>query len=77
MTHPDVRIVLSPSSKKHHKPVYSRDVIIAPNLYCDEDDLTIYDKLLEEMKNCKVDDKRLWKSWHGNNHLIADDGTGW
>jgi len=29
------------------------------------------------MDNSHVDNKKLWKSWHGDNHLIADDGTGY
>lgn len=53
--------------------VQTKDVIIVPGLFCDDGDLTIYDKLLMEMKECGVHEDKLWKLWHGDTHLIADD----
>ena len=46
------------------------DVIIVPNFI---DDIGVYSKLLEEMGNTGIDESQLWKLWHGNSHLIADD----
>lgn len=51
----------------------TQDVLVVPNLFCDEDDYSIYDSLLKEMEECSVENERLWKLWHGDTHLIADD----
>jgi hypothetical protein len=46
------------------------DVIIFPNFINEPD---IYDKLLKEMSDTGISESELWKLWHGDNHLIADD----
>lgn len=48
----------------------ANDVIIFPNFI---DDANIYNKLLEEMGNTGIEESQLWKLWHGDSHLIADD----
>lgn len=53
--------------------VQTQDVIVVPGLFCDEGDWGIYDSLLKEMAECGVREDRLWKLWHGDSHLIADD----
>ncbi len=65
----------NPKEDKYDKNISGRDVIIVPNLFCEENDLSIYNKLLEEIQNNK--DKDLWKLWHGDSHLIADDHLNW
>ena len=45
--------------------------------YCEQDDLSIYNRLLGEIKNSGVDSERLWQSWHGDSHWIADDKLRW
>lgn len=52
----------------------SNDLIIVPNFVKNE---TIYDKLLEEISNSGFDKDQIWKLWHGDNHLIADDNLNW
>jgi hypothetical protein len=49
----------------------TQDVLIVPGLFGNSDDLKIYNNLLKEMEECGIDN--LWKLWHGDNHLIADD----
>ena len=56
---------------------YDRDVNVIPDLYCSPDDMTIYDNLLEEIKKTGAEDEGLWKLWHGDTHLIADDKIRW
>ena len=51
----------------------SNDIIVVNNLFCKQDDMTIYEKLLGEIKDTKIDEHTLWKLWHGDTHLIADD----
>lgn len=70
---PDMRIILA-TPKKQYTP---RDVIIAPNLFCEESDFTIYHSLLQEMKSTHIPENDLWKLWHGDTHLIADDHVAW
>jgi hypothetical protein len=74
---PDMRILYDCSIDKCKLSIQTQDVIIAPNLFCNEDDFTIYHNLLNEMKNCGVENNKLWKLWHGDTHLIADDHLHW
>lgn len=76
---PDIRIIISnPLSQTHCQLLTERDVVIVPNLFCDVCDFTIYNNLLNEMKVCEEDGGgKLWKSWHGDTHLIADDHKKW
>jgi hypothetical protein len=61
--------------KKSYTP---NDVVIVPNFIKDIGlENEIYNKLLNEMKNSGIDKDKLWKSWHGDNHLIADDNLNW
>ena len=53
------------------------DIIVVNNLFCNQDDMTIYEKLLGEIKDTKIDEHTLWKLWHGDTRLIADDKLGW
>ena len=59
-----------------HKKYRSNDIIVVNNLFCNQDDMTIYEKLLGEIKDTKIDEHTL-KLWHGDTHLIADDKLGW
>ena len=45
--------------------------------YCEQGDLSIYKRLLDEIKRSGVDSERLWQSWHGDSHWIADDKLKW
>jgi len=51
------------------------DVFLTPNLFCDENDKFIYNKLLNEIKETGIND--IFKLWHGDTHLIADDHVKW
>lgn len=74
----DMRIIYcSGKNKKYSRNYHSNEVILVNDLFCEENDLDIYNKLSEEMKNCGVDEKDLWKLWHGDTHYIADDKKDW
>ena len=49
------------------------DVVVVPGLFGESHDQTIYTNLLKEMDECGVSKDKLWKLWHGDSHLIADD----
>jgi hypothetical protein len=53
------------------------DIVIVPNFIKEHQKYDIYEKLLNEMDQTNINDDRLWKEWHGNNHLIADDNLNW
>jgi hypothetical protein len=87
MTNPvDIRIVLDlRTSKDFTEKIFmpkltSRDVLLSPSLFDDKENL--YNKLVDEIKNCGISEDNLLKMWHGNNkidgtHLIADDHKKW
>lgn len=68
--------VLNPS--KPNPIVTESDVFILGGLF-DESDQTIYSRLLEEIEcaSGKSLQNQLWKPWHGDTHLIADDHFQW
>ena len=68
----DMRVLVDvPTSSSSCIRLQTQDVLIVPGLFCNADNLEIYNNLLKEMEECGIDN--LWKLWHGDNHLIADD----
>ena len=61
---------------RYNRRYQTRDVVMASDIFCKPDDLTIYDKLLDEIEHSGVDAQRLWQLWHGDSHVIADDHLG-
>lgn len=53
------------------------DVVIVSNFINETIQNEIYDNLLKEMEKTNIDNDKLWKEWHGNSHLIADDNQNW
>jgi hypothetical protein len=74
---PDMRILYDCSNEKCNLNIQTQDIIIAPNLFCDQNNFDIYNKLIEEMEQCGINQDKLWKLWHGDTHLIADDHLRW
>lgn len=58
----------------YNVPIHVNDVIIVPKLF---NELDLYDKLLNELINSGLENKGLWKPWHEDSHLIADDNLNW
>lgn len=69
---PDLNIVMYNKNKTYTE----RDLILAPNLFSEEKEYDIYNKLLLEIKNTNKESD-IWKLWHGDTHLIADDHICW
>lgn len=61
----------------YHKSYSPNDVIIIPNFIEEKAEKEIYNKLLKEMEDSNIDVTKLWKLWHGETHLIADDNLNW
>ena len=55
------------------RPLSHDDVVIVPELICDEDDLSLYHKLVEEMRGLQAEHvpNSEWISWHEGCHLIS------
>eukprot|EP00096_Caligus_rogercresseyi_P004466 TRINITY_DN1873_c1_g1_i1.p1 TRINITY_DN1873_c1_g1~~TRINITY_DN1873_c1_g1_i1.p1 ORF type:complete len:363 (+),score=88.25 TRINITY_DN1873_c1_g1_i1:114-1202(+) len=75
---PDMRILLAPAGGKEYNREYStRDVVQVGHLFSAPEELDIYDRLLKEIEDTKLNPDDLWQSWHGDSHLIADDNQPW
>ena len=73
----EMRVVIgNGSNKKFNKTIQTRDVVLVNGLFGDENDLTMYNNLLEEVNSYDKDNK-LWKLWHGDTHYIVDDHIDW
>eukprot|EP00045_Choanoeca_perplexa_P007666 m.70453 g.70453 ORF g.70453 m.70453 type:complete len:343 (+) comp14164_c0_seq1:2-1030(+) len=68
---PDIRVVFGPAGKQYPRPVGVHDLIVAPELFCKEEDTSMYTKLIKELQEAGTDS--LFVSWHGDSHVIADD----
>ena len=66
-----MRVVVSTGLKKCNLKLTTRDIVLVPHIYSDVPD--IYSKLLSEIKESGVNEDKLWKLWHNDSHLIADD----
>ena len=68
---PDIRVRFGSPTRRYNKPYSVHDVVVTPNLFCKEDDYSVYDDLLSELKASGCNS--LFVSWHGDSHVIADD----
>jgi len=74
----DMRVMMGSANKlSYHYQVESHDIILVQNLFEDSDCRNIYNSLLNEIKTSGIDEKNLWKLWHGDTHMIADDHLAW
>jgi hypothetical protein len=71
----DARILLDTSDYKSGLSVKmtDRDIVLIPNLFRDYSEGIIYDKLMDEINESGIPQDKLFKLWHGDTHLIADD----
>ena len=74
----DMRIIAAePGLTKYNRSYTTRDVVLVNDIFGDVNDLSIYNRLLDEIKNCGVESQKLWQLWHGDSHVIADDSKAW
>jgi len=73
----DMRIVLHTSydKSKFDEKLTDKDVLLVPDLFKNSD--ITYDKLLFEIQNSGIPENELFKLWHGDSHIIADDKLDW
>jgi hypothetical protein len=76
-TPPALRLVVGNStSKTLNRPYTVRDLVQVNELFCRQEDWGMYRSLLEELKQTGKVEEGLWKLWHADTHLIADDRCG-
>jgi hypothetical protein len=74
----DMNILIGNGNKEFYDNIITdRDLIIVPNFLKEEFEGQLYDKLLKEISDSGIDEDNLWKLWHGDTHLIADDTLNW
>jgi hypothetical protein len=71
----DILLLVENGSNQPHTKLsfQTQDVIVVTDLFGKDDDMTIYNNLLKEMNETGISEDQLWKLWHGDTHLIADD----
>lgn len=66
------------SSKEFLDQQFSvNDVILVNNFMNQSEKKVLFSNLLEEIDVCVKKNPELWKLWHGDTHLIADDKIPW
>lgn len=75
LVRPDLRIVVGPNVPVYKKVLKHDDVVVVPNFFCEEDDWSMYYKLVEEMREIqdKGEKQSEWISWHEGAHLISNN----
>lgn len=73
LVRPDLRVRIgSNKAKVFNKPIKHDDVIIVPDFFCEEEDLSLYYKLIEEFRNLQAtDENSKWLAWHEGCHLVS------
>lgn len=70
----DMRVLVEARQMKTQLKFQTQDVVVIPDLFSEPD---IYDRLVHEVEHCGIPIERLFKLWHGDTHVIADDKTNW
>jgi hypothetical protein len=78
LVRPEMRIIVGPKVEVLDRKIKHDDVVIVPEFFCNEDDWSIYYKLVEEMRASQASglNKSEWISWHEGAHLISMNPTG-
>jgi hypothetical protein len=68
-------VIVGRNAEAYGKPLKHDDIVIVPNFFCDEDDWTLYYKLIEEMRESQSHGTQgaEWISWAEGAHLISQN----
>ena len=69
----DMRVLVENGKQKCEQQLQVRDVILVPDIFQQARGNEIYDRLVAEATQFGD----IFKLWHGDTHLIADDKLGW
>lgn len=75
LVRPDLRVLIGKRQEEYGKPLKHDDIVMVPDFFCDEDDWTLYYKLIEEMRieQSKGVANAEWTSWAEGAHLISQN----
>lgn len=81
LVRPAMRVVVGPNRPVYDKKLKHDDVVIVPEFFCKEEDMSLYYKLVEEMREVQQQQSKEakgseWISWHEGAHLISKNPTG-
>lgn len=76
-TQPNMRVKFGDSSKETFDDVFCVNDVILVNNFLKQQDKEVFNNLMNEIDECAKENNELWKSWHGDTHLIADDHVAW
>lgn len=76
-TQPNMRVKFGDSSKETFDDVFYVNDVILVNNFLKQQDKEVFNNLMNEINECAKENNELWKSWHGDTHLIADDHVAW
>ena len=74
----DMRVKIGNSSlDTFGQDVYVNDVLLVNNFIKQNEQKEMFHLLMNEIEVCAQENEDLWKLWHGDTHLIADDNVSW
>lgn len=75
LVRPDLRLIVGKNREEYGKPLKHDDIVVVPDFFCDEDDWSLYYKLIEEMREeqSKGVQGAEWTSWAEGAHLISQN----
>lgn len=73
----DMCVKFGDSSKETFDDVFCVNDVILVNNFLKQENKEVFNNLMSEIDNCAKQNNELWKSWHGDTHLIADDHIAW
>ncbi|OQR82104.1 hypothetical protein THRCLA_11126 [Thraustotheca clavata] len=78
LVRPAMRIIVGPKKAVFDKKLRHDDVVVVPDFFCDQDDWSVYYKLIEEMRQAQENgkEKSEWIPWAEGCHLISQNPTG-
>lgn len=75
---PAMRVIAGPPGQKYTRSLKHDDVIIIPEFFCRADDWSIYNQLVEEIRQQQEQGTHSaeWIPWHAGCHMITKNPTG-
>ena len=74
---PNMRVKFGDSTKEKFNDVFYVNDVILVNNFLKQQNKEVFNNLMNEIDTYAKGNNELWKSWHGDTHLIADDHIAW
>ena len=73
----DMCVKFGDSSKESFDDDFCVNDVILVNNFIKQEKFEMFNSLMKEIDVCATKNPELWKLWHGDTHLIADDKINW